>query len=231
MRNIIVRHGKDGKLGNGTVTSNNTTGTFVNGGKIRVHVTGVTTTPRNFFTGGRHLTQSISIGRHVRKNDQHVQVTFVSKVLSRSERKTGCDDTFNGWIVGKIQEKSRTLHGTTFLEIGTEETSSFHVNTHSTKHNTKVILVSINSILLLDKRRLTSNLSSDFVVGKTSCRENGNLLSTSNGVHHIDSRDTSLDHSLGIITRRGVNGLSINVKVSLSKNSWSRINDLSRTIE
>ena len=33
-----------------------------------------------------------------------------------------------------------------------------------------------------------------FIVRETSSRENGDLLATSNGVHCINSRDTSLNH-------------------------------------
>mmetsp|Transcript_34043 Transcript_34043/g.50535 ORF Transcript_34043/g.50535 Transcript_34043/m.50535 type:complete len:228 (-) Transcript_34043:1446-2129(-) len=227
MCNIIVRHGKNGQLGNGTVTSNHTSSTFVNCGQICVHVTRVSTTSRNFFTGSRDLTQGISIRGHIRKNNQHMQVTLVGQILSGGKRQTGRNNTLNGRIIGQVQEQGSTLHSTTFLEVSTEETGGLHVDTHSSKDNSEVLLVTIDSVLLLHQRGLTRNLSGDLVMRKTGSREDRNLLSTGNGVHHIDSRDTGLDHGFRVITRRGVNGLSIDIKVGLSKDLGGRINDLS----
>mmetsp|Transcript_21533 Transcript_21533/g.37858 ORF Transcript_21533/g.37858 Transcript_21533/m.37858 type:complete len:281 (-) Transcript_21533:311-1153(-) len=229
--NIIVRHRKDRKLGDGTVTSDHTSGTFINGGKIGVHVTWVTTTSRNFLTGSRNLTKGIGVRRHVSKNDKHVQITFVRKELGSSESQTGSNDTFNGRIVGQVKEQSCTLHSTTFFEIGAKETGGFHVHTHSTEDNGKVLFVSVHGVLLLDERGLTGNLGSDFVVRKTSSRENRDLLTTSNGVHDINSRNTGLNHSLRVVTRGRVDWLTVDVQVSLGKNRWGLINDLTRSVE
>ena len=51
----IVWHCENGDLGDGTVSSLNTTCTFIDRGQIGVHVTGVATTSGNFFTSGRYL--------------------------------------------------------------------------------------------------------------------------------------------------------------------------------
>jgi hypothetical protein len=48
----IVGHGKNRNLSDGTVTTLDTSGTLVDGGQISVHVTGVASSSRNFFTGG-----------------------------------------------------------------------------------------------------------------------------------------------------------------------------------
>jgi hypothetical protein len=64
-------------------------------------------------------------------------------------------------------------------------------------------------ILLFDERCLSTNLSTNLIVRKTSSREKGDFLSSSNGVHDIDSRDTSLDHLLGINSLERVDGLSL----------------------
>mmetsp|Transcript_17100 Transcript_17100/g.39297 ORF Transcript_17100/g.39297 Transcript_17100/m.39297 type:complete len:306 (-) Transcript_17100:472-1389(-) len=139
--NIIVRHGKNRKLCNGTISSNNTSGTFVDGGKIGVHITGVTTTSRNFFTSSRDLTKGISVRRHIGKDGKDVQVTFVCKVFGSSESQTRGNNTFNGRIVGQVEEQRCTLHSTTLFEIGTEETGGFHVNSHSSEDDTEVLFV------------------------------------------------------------------------------------------
>jgi hypothetical protein len=45
-----------------------------------------------------------------------------------------------------------------------------------------------------------------FIVRQTSSREDGNLLTTSNGVHGINSGDTSLNHFFRIHAGEGVDG-------------------------
>ena len=64
-------------------------------------------------------------------------------------------------------------------------------------------------ILVLNEGSLATYLSTDFVVGKTCCREKRNFLATSDGVHEINSRDTSLDHLLRIFTLIRVDGLAL----------------------
>lgn len=51
---------------------------------------------------------------------------------------------------------------------------------------------------LVDQACLTTNLCSDFIVGKTGSGENGDLLSSGNGVHGVDGGDTSGDHLFGV---------------------------------
>ena len=61
-----------------------------------------------------------------------------------------------------------------------EESGSFHVDTHSSKHNSEVVLVVNHDALscAAHKTCLTTNLGSNFVVGQTSSREDGDLLTT-----------------------------------------------------
>ena len=102
-------------------------------------------------------------------------------------------------VVGQVQEQGGSLHRTVLLEITSEESAGLQVDTHSTKDDGEVVVVSIvNALVWSDKTSLSTNLSSDFVVRKTSGREDWNLLTTGNGVHGVDSGDTSGDHLLGI---------------------------------
>ena len=41
------------------------------------------------------LSQSLSVGAHVREDDQHVFLTLVGKELGRCQGQTGRDDTLN----------------------------------------------------------------------------------------------------------------------------------------
>lgn len=53
------------------------------------------------------------------------------------------------------------------LEIRLEETGGFHVHTHSTEHNTEVVIVVIRHILTLHQTSLTSNLRAN-LQGRTA---------------------------------------------------------------
>jgi hypothetical protein len=91
----VVGHSQDGNLGDGSVAALYTTSSLIDGGQIRVHVTGVTTSTGHFFSGGGDLTKSIAVGRQVGKNDQDVLLELVGVILGGGEGKTGCNDTFD----------------------------------------------------------------------------------------------------------------------------------------
>jgi hypothetical protein len=232
--NIIVGHSKNRNLGDGTVAALNTTGALVNGSQIGIHITRETTTTRNFFSGSRDLTKSLSVGRHISQDNQDVLVAGVSQVLSSGQGKTRSNDTLNGRVRGQVQEQGDTLHRTVLLEIVLEEAGSFHVNTHSSENNVEVIFVVVldgRVTLKLDETSLSANLGGNFVVGQTGGRENGNLLTTSNGIHAINGRDTSLDHLTWVDTRVWVDGLTLNIQEILSKNGGTLIDGLSGAVE
>jgi hypothetical protein len=67
-----------------------------------------------------------------------------------------------------------------------EESSSLHVDTHGSEDNGEVILVTIvytlGSAWSVDETGLSTNLSSNVVVGQTSGTEDRDLLTSGNGV-------------------------------------------------
>jgi hypothetical protein len=63
----------------------------------------------------------------------------------------------------------------------------------------------LDTIFLLDK-------TSYFIVRQTGCREDWDFLSSGDTVHCVYSRDSRLNHLLGINPRPGVDGLSCRVK-------------------
>jgi hypothetical protein len=106
-------------------------------------------------------------------------------------------------VVRQVQEQGDTLHTAVLLEISCEETARLQVDTHGTENDGEVVCVSVVYALVdpsrsTDQTGLSANLGGDFVVGKTGRGEDGNLLATSNGVHGVDSGDTSGDHFFGV---------------------------------
>uniref|UniRef100_A0A182QVN8 Uncharacterized protein n=1 Tax=Anopheles farauti TaxID=69004 RepID=A0A182QVN8_9DIPT len=211
MGDIVVRHSQNRDLRDRTVAAFDTSGTFVDGGQIGVHVTGETTTSGHLLTGSRHLTQRLGVRRHVGKDDQHVLLALVRQELGGGQGQTRRNDTLDGRIVGQVQEQAHVLHRTVLFEVLLEETGRLHVHTHSGEHDGKVVLVLIQHRLtrLLHQTGLTTDLGGNFVVRQTGGREDRNLLSTGNRVHHIDGGDTGLDHFLRIDTRPRVDRLTL----------------------
>ena len=209
MGDIGVGHSQDGQLGDGTIGTTDTTGSLVDGGEIGVHVTWVTTTAWHFFSGGRDLTKSVGVGGHISENGEHMHLLSVGQVLGSGQGETRRDDSLNGGIVGQVHEEHDTVHGAVHLEIGLEETSSLHIDTHSGEDEGEVLLRMIMHILMLDQGGLTTNLGTDGVMGETGGREEGNLLATGNGVHDIDGGDTGLDHLLRVVTLERINWLAL----------------------
>merc|ERR1712166_798356 len=101
----------------------------------------------------------------------------------------------------------------------------------SVLNNSEVLIRLIKNVLVLNKRSLTTNLGGNLVVRKTGSREKGNLLSTGNRVHHINGRDTSLNHFLWVLSLIRVNRLTLNVKEVFGEDGWTTINGLTGTVE
>jgi hypothetical protein len=99
-------------------------------------------------------------------------------------------------VVGQVQEQGDTLHTAVLLKVLGEEAARLQVDTHGTENDGEVVVVVVVYALcgLSDETGLSTNLRSDLVVGKTGRREDGNLLSTGNRVHRVDSRNTGRDH-------------------------------------
>ena len=198
MGDIIVRHGQDGDLGDGAERTVDTTSTLINGGQISVHVTWISSTTRHFLSGGRDLTESVSIGCHIGEDGEDVHVFLVRQVLGGREGQSWRNDTLDGWVVGVVHEEDDTVHGAVHLELLLEETSGLQVDTHSGEDQSEILIGVIQHILALDEGGLTADLGTNVVVRETGSGEKRNLLSSGNRGHGIDGGDTRLDHFLWI---------------------------------
>mmetsp|Transcript_34359 Transcript_34359/g.77378 ORF Transcript_34359/g.77378 Transcript_34359/m.77378 type:complete len:274 (+) Transcript_34359:236-1057(+) len=185
VRDIIVGHRQDRKLSDGPVSSDHSPGPFVDGGQVRIHVSWITAASWNLLSCSRDLTQGICVRGHVGQNNQHVQISFVRQVLRGGQCQTRSNDTLDGGVVCQVEEQSSPLHGSTLLEIATEETGRFHVNSHGTEDNCEVVLVRVGGVLKLNKGRLAGNLCGDLIVRQSSRREDRDLLSPRHRVHDI----------------------------------------------
>lgn len=63
-------------------------------------------------------------------------------------------------------------------------------------------------LLLGLQRGLGPPAGTHLIVGETGSGEDGDLLAPGDAVHHVDGRDPSLDHLLGVDAAVGVDGLA-----------------------
>lgn len=148
---------------------------------------------------------------------------FIGKIFCGCEGQTRSDDTFDSGVVSQVKEKYDTLHRTILFEVSFEETGDLHVDSHCCEHHTEVFLTVISHVLALDQGCLTHDLGTDFVVGQTVCRKQRDLLTSGDGSHDVNSRDTGLEHLFGVDSLARVNGLTLDVEELFSKDWWSLV--------
>ena len=215
MCDIVIRHCQNRDLGDGATLALHSTSSLVDGGQICVHVTRVTSSSGDLFSGSRDFSQGVCVGSHIGQDGEHMHFFGVRQMLGSGQSKTRSDDTLDGWVVGVVHEQDNSVHGAIHFEVSFEESGSFQVDTHCCENNTKVFFGVIEDIFvsffsqLFDQRGLSANLGTNFVVRKTSSREEWNLLPSSNGCHCVDGRDTCLDHFLWIDSLKWINWLTL----------------------
>ena len=74
-------------------------------------------------------------------------------------------------VVSEVDEQHSVLQCTGALQVGTEEVVLFSGDSHGAEHDDELFIRVLEF-------GLAGNLQGDVVVGKTRCRENGQLLST-----------------------------------------------------
>lgn len=142
-------HREDWDLGDRAVFALYSACSLVEGGQICIEVTWVGSTSWDFLPCRRHLSEGIGIGTHIRHNNQDVQLPLIRKILGRRQGQPGRDNPFDGWIISQIEEEDDPLHGPVLLEIGLEEPSHLHIDTHSGKHHTEVLLTMVVDVFAL----------------------------------------------------------------------------------
>mmetsp|Transcript_12047 Transcript_12047/g.33351 ORF Transcript_12047/g.33351 Transcript_12047/m.33351 type:complete len:393 (-) Transcript_12047:710-1888(-) len=219
MCDVIVGHRQDRQLRDGALPPFDPSGPLVDSGQIRVHVSGVSSPSGHLLSGSRDFSQGVGVRGHIRQNDQHVLAALVREVLCRGQGNSRGDNPLNRRIVRQVEEKDDLLQRAVLLEILLEEGRRLHVHSHGSEDDGEVLLllpslsrgrlteevdlrlgvaVGLLAVRVLHQTSLPANLGSDFVVRETSRREQRNLLTSCDGVHHVDRRDSRLNHLLGV---------------------------------
>ncbi|KAI0564002.1 hypothetical protein FGB62_31g125 [Gracilaria domingensis] len=231
MRDVIVGHGENGQLRDGARAALHAAGTFVDGGQIGVHVTRVSTATRHLLTRGRHLSKRVSVRAHVGEDDEHVHAALVREVLGGGEGEARRDDTFDGGVVGQVEEERDLAHGAVLLKVLPEEARGLHVDSHGGEHDGKVGVLAVAVLGVLDEPGLATDLGGDLVVRQAGGAEERDLLAARNGVHDIDGGDSGLNHLLGVGSGLRVDGGAGNVQVGLRDDGRAVVDGLARSVE
>ncbi len=70
-------------------------GPLVQGGKVGIHIAGISAAARHLLARGGNLTQRVGIVGDIRQDDQHVHVLFKREILRGGQRHTGRGDTLD----------------------------------------------------------------------------------------------------------------------------------------
>lgn len=117
LERTVVGHGKNRNLRDRSVSTFDSTSSLVDGRQISVHVSGISTSSRNLLSSSRylvsregsvihptdssgarlesHLSQSISVRRHICQDDEHVLLELVGVVLGRGQCESRSDNPLN----------------------------------------------------------------------------------------------------------------------------------------
>lgn len=114
----VVGHGQDGDLGDGTISTLDSTSSLVEGSQIGVEITRVTSSTWHLLSCSRDFSQSIGITDvsgvlkcvnspgHVGHDNKHVLLELVGKVLCSSQSQTRSNNTLNP-VASKRQDSPK----------------------------------------------------------------------------------------------------------------------------
>ena len=201
---VVFGHGQDGNHGDGALAVLPAAGTFVHLGQVGVEVAGVATAPRNFLTGGGDLTESLGVVGDVGEDAKDVHPLLKGQVLGGGQRHFGGGDTLDGRVVGQVDEEDGPVDGPGALKVADEEVGFLEGDTDGAEHHGELGIGA-------QHLGLTGNLGRQLCVGQTGAGEDGQLLSTDQGVQAVDGGNTGLDEFLRIDPGGRVHGQAVDV--------------------
>ena len=159
---VILRHGQDRNHGDTSCFSLLTACALIKRSKVRVHISGITTTSRNLFTRCGNLTESVRIVCNICKDYQYVHVFFEGKILCCCQCHSRSSDTLNSRVICQVYKKNSTVYRSGFLKALYKEVGLLESNTHGSKYNRKLLIFSTNL-------RLSCDLCRKLCMRKTGC--------------------------------------------------------------
>ena len=221
---IVLGHGQDWDHGNASLLASLPPCSFINGGKIRVHISRVTAASGHFFPRCGHFTERVCIVRDICQDNKHVHILFKRKVLCRCQRHLRRCDTLDGRIVCKIDEQDGTVESSCLAETLYEKVGFLKCDTHCCKYNGEVLILSKHLCL-------SSDLCGKLCMGKTGCREDRQFLTANQCVQSVDSGHAGLDKLFRIASGRRVHGQTVDIHARFRQDLRSIVNRTTQTVE
>src|SRR5574341_501826 len=209
MSNIVIRHSQNGELRDRASISVQSARSLVNAGEVGVHVTGIATSARQFFTCRRNLAQCFAVVRHIGQQHQYVSLMMVGEVLGGSQRRAGSKQTHDRGIISPVDEQNRAIHCSAGLKLLDKEAHFPVSDADCRKDNCKWLTFPARSH---SDMGLSRNLRSKLVSRQARAGKDWELLSANERVQTIDGRDAGLDEPTWVSSQHRVDGSAINIE-------------------
>ena len=109
---IIIGHGKDRQLCDGTAASDDLTAAFVQFGKIAVQIPGIPLSRRNLPSQRAYLSEGLAVVGHVGHDHQYLIPLVEGKVFCKGKSRAGCDSPLDRRVIGKREEEGNLIEDT-----------------------------------------------------------------------------------------------------------------------
>ena len=222
---VVLGHGQNGDHGDGAALAQLTAGPLVHGGKVGIQVSGVAAAAGDFLLGRGHLTEGLGVVGDVGEDDQHVHALLEGQVLRGGEGHTGGGDTLDCGVVGQVGEEHRTVDGAGAAELLHEEVGLLEGDADGGEHHGEVGRV------ITQHLGLTGDLGGQGGVGQTGAGENGQLLSTDQGIQAVDGGDARLNELVGVVPGGGVHGQAVDIPVLVGHDVGAAVNGTAHAVE
>ena len=146
------------------------------------------------------------------------------QILGGGERHSRGGDTLYSRVVGQVREHDSTVQGAGFAERLNEEVGLLEGDTHGGEDNGELLVLAAYLCL-------TGNLCCEFRMGKSRCGEDGQLLSTDQGVQAVDGRYTGLNELRRIGTGGRVDGCTVDVETFFRNDVRAAVDGLSKSVK
>ena len=159
---IILRHGKDRNHGDGAILALLTSCSLIQRSQIRIHISRIASTARNFFAGCGNLTKRVCVICNIRQNNQNMHVLLKGQILGRSESHTGRCDTLYRRVIGQVNKHYAPVDSPCLPETLHKKVGFLKGDAHCRKYYSKRLIGAAHL-------SLTGNLSRKVSMRKTGC--------------------------------------------------------------